>query len=184
MFIHRIDQHLYLKILDISDANDLFELTSRSRAHLRTWLPWVDETKDVEDSKIFIQSSLERLPKNNGFTTGIWYKNELAGVISFHEINWKNHSTSIGYWLGEGFTGNGIMLRSTKALIKYAFNELKLNRIEIRCATDNIKSKAIPEKLGFVKEGVLRQSENLPSGFVDHFVYAILKEDWENRKNP
>lgn len=70
------------------------------------------------------------------------------------------------------------MTRSCRAYVSHSFQTLGLNRVEIRCAVDNRKSCAIPERLGFILEGTLRQAEWLYDHFVDHSVYAILSQDW------
>lgn len=93
-------------------------------------------------------------------------------------MNWANKSTSIGYWLGERYQGKGIMTKSCKSFIEYAFKELNLNKIEIRCAEQNFRSRAIPERLGFVKEGIIREAEWLNDHFVSHVVYGILAREW------
>lgn len=64
-------------------------------------------------------------------------------------------------------------------MVDYAFNELNLNRVEIRCAVENKKSRAIPERLHFVNEGCIRQAEWLYDHYVDHIVYGMLKEEWK-----
>ncbi|WP_143521686.1 GNAT family N-acetyltransferase, partial [Pseudomonas sp. 2995-3] len=76
-----------------------------SRDYLREWLPWVDYTNSVEDSKDFIKGALKQFSNNNGFQAGIWYQDQLAGVVGLHGINWANESTSIGYWLGDRYQG-------------------------------------------------------------------------------
>ncbi|MBO8156440.1 MAG: GNAT family N-acetyltransferase [Bacillaceae bacterium] len=182
MFTYQLDEHAYLKLLEIMDCEALFELTDQSRDHLRTWLPWVDDTKTVEHSKAFIQSTMKKFADNNGFDAGIWYKDQLAGVIGFHFISWPNRSTSIGYWMGKRFQGLGLMTKATKAMVDYAINDLNLNRVEIRVAVENQKSRAIPERLGFKNEGTLRQCEWLYDHYVDHVVYSMLKEDWNQIK--
>ena len=142
----------------------------------------MDVTKTVADSQSFIQSALHQFAANHGFQTGILYKEQLAGIIGFHEINWTNRSTSIGYWLGEGFQGRGIMTIACQVMVEIAFREYNLNRIEIRAAVENQKSRAIPERLGFVQEGVCRQVEWIYDHFVDHVVYGMLAEDWQRTK--
>src|SRR5690625_199905 len=84
----------------------------------------------------------------------------------------------IGYWLDIEHQGKGIMTRAVRALTDYAFEEFDLNRVDIRAAVGNVKSRAIPERLGYKKEGVLRQSEWLYDHFVDHAVYSMLKSEW------
>jgi ribosomal-protein-serine acetyltransferase len=66
-------------------------------------------------------------------------------------------------------------------LVEHAFGELDLNRVVISCATENKKSCAIPERLGFRQEGIQRQAEWLYDRFVDHAVYATLASAWRKR---
>lgn len=71
------------------------------------------------------------------------------------------------------------MTKACKACIDYAFNELKLHRLEIRCAVENERSRAIPERLGFTNEGTIREAEWLYDHFVDHVVYGMLEREWK-----
>ncbi|KHF38568.1 GNAT family N-acetyltransferase [Halalkalibacter okhensis] len=176
MFTYKLNDDTQLRLLEPRHAEALFLLTDGSRNYLREWLPWVDYTKNINDSKNFIEGTLKQFSSNNGFQAGIWYKGELVGVVGLHSVNWANKSTSIGYWLGEGFQGKGLMTEACRAVIDYCFHELGLNRIEIRAATGNQKSQAIPERLGFEKEGCLKSSEFLYDRYVDHYVYGLIKD--------
>ena len=179
MFTYEIDDKIKLKMLDLQDSEQLFELTVGSKDSLREWLPFIDYTKTVDDTKNFIRSTMKQFSENNGIQAGIWYEGNLAGVIGFHKIDWNNKSTSIGYWLGDKFVGNGLMTNAVKAFVDYALIDLGLNRVEIRAAVENKKSRAIPERLGFTHEGTIRQSEWLYDHYVDHEVYGILASDWK-----
>ncbi|MFC4558442.1 GNAT family N-acetyltransferase [Virgibacillus kekensis] len=183
MFIIEIDNEIALKPLDIKDAGFLFELTDSSRDVLRQWLPWVDGTKTIEDSKTFIRLAEKSLIEKRGLTTGIFYENNLAGVIGFNNFDWSNEIGYIGYWLGTDFQGKGIMTRAVNGLIDYAFHSLGLNRIEIRAAYGNRRSRAIPERLGFQIEGQIRQAEWLYDHYVDHVVYGMLASEWKFRRD-
>ncbi len=88
---------------------------------------------------------------------------------------------SLGYWLGENFAGNGIITKSCKAMINYAFTTLNLNRIEIKCATKNYKSKAIAERLHFKQEGILKQVELVNEKFINLYLFVMLKSEWQIR---
>ncbi|MEP0849315.1 GNAT family N-acetyltransferase [Funiculus sociatus GB1-A4] len=173
-----IDEETELKLLEVEHAEELFALTDSCRNYLREWLPWVDGTKTVEDTKSFIESSL-KFSANDGFPVGIWYKGRIAGCIAYHTIDWDNRSTSIGYWLGENFQKRGLMTKACGAMVHYALDELNLNRVEIRCGVGNFKSRAVPERLGFTNEGTLRESQWLYDHFVDLVVYGMLARDWQ-----
>lgn len=178
MFAFKVDDDVVLKLLDPTHSQSLYELIDSCRPYLKQWLPWVDGTKEVSDTKQFIERTQKQFASNNGFRTGIWYRGNMAGVIGFHDVNWSNKSTSIGYWLGEGYQGKGIMTRACRAFVDHAFNGLNLNRVEIRCAVDNLKSRAIPERLHFINEGTIRDAEWLYDQYVDHVVYGILAQEW------
>lgn len=181
MFIHKIDDDLSLKIIELRDAARVFELTDNSREYLKEWLPWLDLTTTVEDTKAFIKSGLKNFPENKSLNTVILFKGDIVGVAGFNEINWSNKTAYIGYWLGEEYQGNGIMTRVAKALTNYALTELKLNKVEITAAVKNKKSRSIPERLGFVEEGQIRQAEWLYDHYVDHVVYGMLAEEWDKQ---
>jgi len=181
MFVHKIDEDLSLKLLELKDVERVFELTNNSRIYLREWLPWLDTTVKPEDTMEFIKISLKGFAKNKSLNTVILFKGKAVGIAGYNSINWSNKTAYIGYWLGEEFQGNGIMSKVAKTLTDYAFDELKLNKVEIRAAVKNKKSRSIPERLNFINEGGIRQAEWLYDHYVDHVVYGILAEEW-NRK--
>ncbi|RFU66815.1 GNAT family N-acetyltransferase [Bacillus sp. V59.32b] len=184
MFLHHIDQDLSLRLLNEKDAEELYRLIDGSRDHLREWLGWVDYIQDVNDSGEFIHDHLNGVIETGGFlkSAGILYKGSIAGIINYNDIHKQYKIGVIGYWLGEPFQGKGIMTRACKEFVNYGFTELGLNRIEIRAAPENKKSKAIPEKLGFTKEGQIRQAERLYDHYVDHVVYGMLANEWRLSK--
>ncbi|MBU7595104.1 GNAT family protein [Metabacillus halosaccharovorans] len=182
MFTYKMNDELSLKLVEVRDAEDVFELTNNSRTYLREWLPWLDTTTKLEDTISFIKSSLTGFAENRSLNTAILFKGKMVGIAGYNQINWSNKTAYIGYWLGEEFQGNGIMTEVAKALTDYAFNELNLNKVEIRAAVGNKKSRSIPERLNFVNEGCIRQAEWLYDHYVDHVVYGILAEEWEKNK--
>jgi len=180
VFSFRLGDGAELRLLEERHAAQLAALTDQSRTYLREWLPWVDHSRTVEDSRAFIASGLRQLADNNGFQAGIWSDGALAGVIGLHHIDWGNRHTSVGYWLGVGFQGKGLMTAAWRAVVNDAFDDLGLNRVTIACATENRKSRAISERLGFHLEGIERQAEWLYDHVVDHALYAVLADEWHD----
>ncbi|MCT2345051.1 GNAT family N-acetyltransferase [Bacillales bacterium AN1005] len=178
MFLHKINADLSLKLIQLNDADRVFELTEESRSYLREWLPWLDTTTKVKDTKDYIKFCLKGFSENNSLTTVILFKGDIVGVASFNSINWSNKTAYIGYWLGHAYQGNGIMINVVRALTDYAFQELQLNKVEVRAASGNKKSRSIPEKLQFTEEGSIRKAEWLYDHYVDHVVYGVLAEEW------
>jgi ribosomal-protein-serine acetyltransferase len=175
-----IQTDVYLKLLEERHAATVFAVVDREREHLRRWLPWVDKTISEHDTREFIRTSLQQFADNEGLVAGIWCKNEFAGTIGTHKIDWLNRKVEIGYWIAARFQGKGIVTDACRALIDHAFRELELNRVEIHCAEGNLKSCAIPKRLGFEFEGVRRQGQFLDGRYLDIHVYAILARDWRN----
>ncbi|UII54302.1 GNAT family N-acetyltransferase [Cytobacillus spongiae] len=181
MFIHKIDENVSLKLIELNDAERVFELTDGSRAYLKEWLPWLDFTKSVEDTKNYIHGCLKEMGENKCLHSVILFNGEIVGIASFNTINWSNQTAYIGYWLGESYQGNGIVTKVAKALTSYAFEHLSLNKVEIRAAVENKKSRSVPERLGYIKEGSIRQAEWLYDHYVDHVVYGVLASEWRDR---
>ena len=70
------------------------------------------------------------------------------------------------------------MTGACRSLVDYLFFDLKLHRVEIRCAIGNERSCAVPQRLGFTREGVLRQAQAYNDRYFDLEVYGLLAEDW------
>jgi ribosomal-protein-serine acetyltransferase len=175
----------FLRVFSSSDAASLFLCIERNRTSLSEFLPWVPDVESVKDTKRFIDASLLKLKKNGSFDCGIWVTENdtelLVGSIGFHPIDWHNKSTALGYWLSTSHRGNGLIHLSASELIRFAFQNLKLHRIEIRCAVQNKKSRKVPEKLGFAHEGICRHAQFVNHSFQDHCVYSLLFHEWQNR---
>lgn len=180
-FARQIGDRTYLRPLAIADAEELCALVEANRAYLREWLPWLDSSRTVADSRSFIQSSGDRAQANNGFTLAILFNGKLAGIVSLNYINWDNQCSEIGYWLAQTHQRKGIMTQSCHAVLTHGFNVLELNRIGIRCAPQNVQSQAVAKRLGLKYEGTLRDAEQLYNRFIDHQVYSMLRREWSKQ---
>lgn len=179
----QVDSEIELKKLEISDAEIIFQTIDSEREYLREWLPFVDETNKVEDTIAFIESVLKNAKEKKEFTYKILYNGTFCGLIGFRDTVVEDHKTEIGYWLSEKYQRKGIITKACSSLIEYAFNELKMHRIQIRIATGNEKSMKIPEKLGFKKEGIERDGELLYSGYTDLVVWSLLLQEYLSTNN-
>lgn len=180
MFKYIIDESTHLSLLESKDAEKLYDLINRNRDHIGEWLKFPSITLKADDSKTFIQRTRIRYAKEEGYWLGIWVGNELVGSIGYLYLDQDNKKTEIGYWLGKEYEGKGIITKSIKVLINHAFDELKLHKIEIGVARDNTRSRAIPEKLGFLREGELRDYEYINGEFLDRIMYGLKADEWRN----
>lgn len=166
----------FLRLLEESDAGDLYCLIEANRAHLARWLPWA-AGQTLEDTLAFIVRTREQLAGNDGFQTAIVAGGEIVGIVGYHGVDWGNRTTSLGYWLSEQSQRRGTMSAAVRLLTDHALSTWKLNRVEIRAAVDNRRSRAIPERLGFRQEGVLREVERVAGRPLDLAVYSMLSAD-------
>ena len=157
-------------------------LIEANRAHLANWMPFVSQTHTVSDSLAFIRAARRQSQESRGVQLAIVQGRVIIGVAGFHGIDWSRGSTSIGYWLGASHQGAGIMTTAVSAMLDHAFEEWQLHRVEIRAGVANLRSRAIPERLGFREAGVLRGAERIGARVIDHAVYVMTARDW--RRTP
>src|ERR1035438_2813500 len=132
MLDREINSSLALHVLQEHHAKELFSVVDANRAHLRRWLPWLDDNQHEEDSAAFIRGRLKLAAESKCVTCGIWHEGSLCGVICHNDIKWSDQATELGYWLAEGKQGKGIMTNCCRAMIDHAFADYALNRIVIR----------------------------------------------------
>lgn len=174
-----INDRIQVRLRTHADAEELFQLVEANRAYLREWLPWLDSSTRLEDTRRVIESGARQIASRQGYQAVICCDGDIVGTAGFHLIDWQNRSTSIGYWLAESHQGQGIMTAACRPMIQHAFTVWRLNRSVIRCATGNTRSQAVAERLGFQREGILRRSEWLYDRYVDLYNYSLLREEWE-----
>ncbi len=173
-----VNQDITLSRLSYSDTTPIFSLIDKHRENLRNWLPFVDFTIKPSDTEAFIGSLF--MPHSREMVFTIRYKEEVAGLIGYKDIDRHNRKLEIGYWLAPPFVGNGIITQSLKVLIDKAFDQLEMNRIQIRCAVGNLRSSNVPRRLNFTFEGIERHGENLNNRFVDLEIFGLLRSEWKN----
>jgi ribosomal-protein-serine acetyltransferase len=178
-FLLPVDDRYQLRSIQLADAEELFALTDANRSYLRQWLPWLDVVTQVEDTRDFIAKAIQQFAEHEGLVTAICDSGKIVGVVGFNRIEQQDRIGYIGYWLAESHRGQGIMTESCRSLINYGFMTQKLDRVVIACARENHRSRAIPLRLGFTHEGVIRDAEWLYKEFVTHDIYALSAEDWK-----
>ncbi|GET46677.1 GNAT family N-acetyltransferase [Capnocytophaga felis] len=173
------DEKIYLELVKLSDAETIFNTINTQREYLGEWLPFVQYIKEVTDEENFLKSALETMEQTKEYVFCIRKEGNFVGLISFIKTDKLNQKTEIGYWISETYQKQGIVTKATKRMCEFAFTEMGMNRVQIRCATENIASKSIPKRLNFVFEGIERQGERVSENvFRDLEVYSKLKEEF------
>jgi ribosomal-protein-serine acetyltransferase len=169
-----------LRLWEAGDAVELTEAIAANREHLATWLPWA-ETQGFQDSVEYLDLKRLQVEANDGFEAALLVDGEIAGGVGFHRVDWVNRSTSIGYWLAADAQGRGLMTAAVAALLDYAFFEWDLHRVIIEVVVGNERSRAIPERLGFRQEAILREAKLVRGHHEDTWLYAMLAPEWSAR---
>ncbi|MEO9022728.1 MAG: GNAT family protein [Ginsengibacter sp.] len=178
----QISEKIRLELTAVKHVVPLLDVIDNNRDHLSEFLPWVGEMQTAEDLKSYLKNCemLYRQEKEVSFV--IFFNEVLVGRIGLNHLDSQNRMGAIGYWLSKNAQGQGIILRSCKWIINYGFKDLNLQRIELKAAVENVKSRAIPVKLNFKEEGILRHAELVNNRFIDLVLYSILKDEWKNNE--
>ena len=176
MLILAVSEDCHLRQLDDGDADELHALVEANRTYLSAWMPWAAEQTAAQTAD-FIREARRRAADEDGPTLAIVCDDRIAGVVGCHGIDWEHGSTSLGYWLAERHQGRGIVTRAVRALVEHALDEWRLQRIEIRVATGNARSRAVARRLGFREEGVEPQAQQVAGRTHDLAVYVLRADD-------
>jgi ribosomal-protein-serine acetyltransferase len=177
----QLDEHTHLRTMREEDAEEFFAVIDRNRGRLREWLPWAVADYSIDHTREWLRRQTAEMANHETLGMTIRHHGAICGAIGLHKIDWPNRNSAIGYWLDEAHQGKGIMTSACRAILSEAFDNLGLHRIEIRCATWNHRSSAIPKRLEFVEEGILKQAEWVHDRWLDLRVYSMLVHDWKAR---
>ncbi|MBN2823982.1 MAG: GNAT family N-acetyltransferase, partial [Campylobacterales bacterium] len=178
-----IDNDIRLEHTHAHHAQDIFNLVSKeaNRELFRQWLIWVDNTQSIEDTKAFIQSTLDNYAKGSEVNCSIVYQERLVGNVALLGMRNSNGVAKgeLGYWLDGEYHGKGIMSKAVQKMVAIGFEYYALDKIIIRCATQNRNSCNIPKRLGFVHEGILRADIRVGEQLQDGHIFSLLKDEYE-----
>ena len=166
-----------LRLPEEKDADELLDVIDRNRDRLEEWLHWAHSTHTREDVLHFVQMARRDFQKPEALHLLIFEKGIIIGSCGLL-LNEVNSFGEIGYWIDGEFAGKGIVTDCCRALINYAFRELRLNRVQIRCAVGNSRSAALAKRLGFLHEGTLRQTIRTNERLDDEKCFGLLRSDW------
>ena len=161
------------------------------RASCRDWLvPWEPRPAGApptpEDRASFAARCAARERERqigSGFGFGIFVEGRLAGEITLSSIQrGPFQNATIGYWVDRDMAGRGIAPEATVAVLRFAFEELALHRVEIAIVPRNAPSRRVVEKLGLREESVAVRFLEIDGRWEDHVRYAITAEEWAQRR--
>ncbi|MFC5405880.1 GNAT family N-acetyltransferase [Cohnella soli] len=146
------------------------------------WANYPVRINSIEDMSVFIQKAIAGRDRNEMYPFAVLDKetNEFVGTTRFLRISEENNNLNIGStWYSSKVWRTRVNTETKYLMLKYAFEVLKVCRVEIVTSTGNVRSQRAIERLGAVKEGILRKKYyNL-----DFVIYSIIQEEWNKVKN-
>jgi len=164
----------------VEDAETLQAAVEESREHIRPWLPFADAHQTVEETRDWITHRVAAWLLREDVGTGTFLRADGAflGGLGLHIRSWEIGFFEIGYWLRASAEGHGYMREAASLLIEFAARDLLASRLEIRCDARNVRSAAVAERLGFTREGHLRNNLSAPTGTIrDTLVFGLIPGD-------
>lgn len=173
-------ERLLIRMPKHGDGKAVFQAIQASVDELKLWLPFAQREQSEEEVEANIREAYAKFIKREDLRLHIFHKEtgEFIASSGLHRINWEVPKFEIGYWIDTRHSGKGYMTEAVDGIVKFVFEELKARRIEIRCDPSNQKSRAIPERLGFALEGILKNDSLSADGLSirDTCIYAKVKE--------
>ena len=170
-----------LRVPYTNDYREWSTLRGESRAFLEPWEPrWTPDELDRTAWRLRISRYREDYAQGTAIAFFIFDKSsgKLAGGITLGNIrHGVAQSGHIGYWIGERFGNRGLMTEAVKLVSRFAFDTLRLHRIEAACIPENARSIRVLEKAGFRREGLLRSYLRINGIWQDHYLYARIADD-------
>jgi ribosomal-protein-serine acetyltransferase len=173
----QISPSLVVQSVEPDYAEALYRLIANNRDDLQRYLPRVLEIDSVQVAHAYIRQIQQQTEQGELMEFHVLFDTQLCGEIRLNHVDHENHKIAIAYFLDAAFQGRGIITQAARAVISYCFSELEFNRIELRCATTNQASIAVAERLGFTREGELRQAELLDQRYVNHYIFSLLSNE-------
>lgn len=174
-------ERVFLRLPVASDYREWADLRGRSRAFLEPWEPrWTPDELERTAWRDRLSRYREDYARGAAVSFFIFDNatERLMGGITLGNIrHGVAQSGHVGYWIGEPYAGKGYMLEALNLLVTFAFDTLRLHRIEAACIPSNTRSVRVLEKAGFQREGLLRSYLRINGIWQDHYLYARIAGD-------
>jgi len=169
-----------LRLLEFRHAGELHALVEADRTYFSRFQDWPAAMLTVEATREFLRKAVHNLAEHGAPYLGLYVDGALVGALGLNpNINWTSRSADVFYYIAERRQGRGYVTRACRVVVNYAFTELDLHRLTVWAAAGNTRSWQVAERLGFNRDGVHRDSKWLGDRYDDHYVYSLLRVEWE-----
>jgi ribosomal-protein-alanine N-acetyltransferase len=177
--VRRIDgEGVYLRAPEPRDYTEWAEVRDASRIFLTPWEPtWAQDETSRGSYRYKLRRYVEDARDDKAHALFVFREGDdaLVGGVTLSNIRRGVAQTcSLGYWAGEMYAGHGYITAAVRAVVRYAFEDLDLHRVEAACQPDNIASRRVLEKAGFTQEGAAKAYLKINGAWRDHLLFAIV----------
>ncbi|HSP63521.1 MAG TPA: GNAT family protein, partial [Pyrinomonadaceae bacterium] len=143
------------------------------------WLPWCHKDYSLQESREFVTSRAQAAQDDEWYSFATFEKDSgrFLGGVGLNFFNRVHQVANLGYWVRTSAAGRGVATQAARLVARFGFEQLGLHRIEILAAVDNIASQRVAEKVGAVREGVLRKRLLINGESQDAVMFSVLPED-------
>lgn len=165
----------------MDDLHDYYQLIENNRPRLEDFFAGtVAVTKTLEETKSHLVEVIAKAEQRNycPFIVFDHSCDKIIASIQVKSLDWTIPKAELGYYIDENYEGKGIITRALSLIIHFCFKELQLHKLYIRTHEENVSSRKVAEKNGFVLEGIIRSDYKTSSGkLVDLMYYGLLKDE-------
>ena len=157
------------------DAGALFEAVVESRAELSRWMDWAHPAYALSDSRAWIEAAIAKFAAGREFDFVIERAGRFTGGCGLNDVAEGNHRANLGYWVRTSAARSGVASAAAEELARWAWANTELSRLEVVVDVDNAASLRVAEKVGAVREGVLRRRIRTHGVLRDAVMHALLR---------
>ncbi|MGE0044963.1 MAG: GNAT family N-acetyltransferase [Hyphomonadaceae bacterium] len=172
---------VFLRHPDVRDFVEWSELREESRAFLTPWEPtWPEDELSRGAYRQRVKRYLQDIEDGKAYPFYVFRSvdGRLVGGATLSQVRrGAAQAATLGYWVGQPYQRRGYTSAAVRAVVRFAFEDLDLHRVEAACQPDNLASQGVLAKAGFEKEGHARAYLKINGAWRDHFLYARVKAE-------
>lgn len=171
---------LQLRPLVMNEARELLAVVSASRADLGRFMSWPREMYDIDHARHFVRVGREAWLQARTVRLGVFERESgvLIGSAELDAIDLRRSQAELGYWVRTDRCRRGYATEAAMSMLRYAFETLRLHKVRADVAVGNYGSARVLDKLGFTREGTLREDRAIGGVFTDHWRYGLLEQEF------
>ena len=168
---------IHLRPFEMRDAPEVFRAIDESRVEVSRWMDWCRPTYGLRETEEWIRASLDGSDEGTCYQFGIFAGRRFVGSCGLSRVDPAACVANLGYWVRTSAAGQGVAPEAARRVIEWAFVHTNIERIEILAAVGNRRSQRVAEKIGAVKEGVLRRRLAVFGRYHDAVIYSVVRGD-------